>query len=133
MLKFHIFIFLTCEESVRIRRICEELVRFFSDVKNWYSIGVHGRDSSTSSDSHATSKPFLSGNLKSITIKYCLLFYRGMRFNSLCLPGLFCFVFCYLLIFVKIIFSKISFMKLYMYFQSVKQVGPRSGRTLCRA
>ena len=38
MLKFHIFIFLTCEESVLIRLICEELVRFFfSDVKKWYS------------------------------------------------------------------------------------------------
>ena len=29
VLKFHVFIFLTCEESVRIRLICEELVRFF--------------------------------------------------------------------------------------------------------
>ena len=38
VLKFHIFIFLACEESARIRLICEELVRFFSDVKNWYSI-----------------------------------------------------------------------------------------------
>ena len=39
VLKFHIFICLTCEESVRIRLICEKkLVRFFSDVKNWYSI-----------------------------------------------------------------------------------------------
>ena len=38
VLKFHIFIFLTCEESVRLRLICEELVRFLSDVKNWYSI-----------------------------------------------------------------------------------------------
>ena len=37
VLKFHIFIFLTCEESVRVRLICEELVQFFSDVKNWYS------------------------------------------------------------------------------------------------
>ena len=27
--KFYIFIFLTCEESVRIRIILEELVRFF--------------------------------------------------------------------------------------------------------
>ena len=34
MLKFTFFIFLTCEESVRIRLICEELVRFFSDVQN---------------------------------------------------------------------------------------------------
>ena len=38
VLKFHVFIFLTCEESVRIRLICEELERFFSDVKNWYQI-----------------------------------------------------------------------------------------------
>ena len=44
MLKFHIFILLTCEESLRIHLICEELVPFFSDVKigthvkNWYSI-----------------------------------------------------------------------------------------------
>ena len=29
VLKFHIFIFLTCEESVLIRLICEERVRFF--------------------------------------------------------------------------------------------------------
>ena len=29
VLKFHIFIFLTCEESVRIRLICKELVLFF--------------------------------------------------------------------------------------------------------
>ena len=34
VLKFHTFIFLTCEESARIRL---NLVRFFSDVKNWYS------------------------------------------------------------------------------------------------
>ena len=27
VLKFHIFIFLTCEESVRIRLTCEELIR----------------------------------------------------------------------------------------------------------
>ena len=33
VLKFHISIFVTCEESVRIRLICEKLVRFFSDVK----------------------------------------------------------------------------------------------------
>ena len=38
MLKFHISILLTCEESLRIHLICEELVPFFSDVKNWYSI-----------------------------------------------------------------------------------------------
>ena len=37
VLKFHIFEFFNCEESVRIRAICEGLVRFFSDVKNWYS------------------------------------------------------------------------------------------------
>ena len=37
MLKFYIFIFLTCLELVRIRLICEELVQFFSDVKNRYS------------------------------------------------------------------------------------------------
>ena len=29
VLKFHIFIFLTLEESVHIRLACEELVRFF--------------------------------------------------------------------------------------------------------
>ena len=34
--KFHIFILLICEESVHIRLNSEELVRFFSDVKNWY-------------------------------------------------------------------------------------------------
>ena len=33
-----IHVFLTRKESVRIRLFCEELVRFFSDVKNWYSI-----------------------------------------------------------------------------------------------
>ena len=38
VLKFHVFIFLTGEESVRIRPTCEELERFFSDVKNWYQI-----------------------------------------------------------------------------------------------
>ena len=38
MLKFRIFIFVTCEALVRIRLICEELVRLFSDVKNWYLI-----------------------------------------------------------------------------------------------
>ena len=38
MLNFNIFVFLTCEESARIRLVCEKLVRFFSDVKNWYSI-----------------------------------------------------------------------------------------------
>ena len=32
--KFHIFIFLTCDQSARIRLICEELVRLFSDVTN---------------------------------------------------------------------------------------------------
>ena len=37
-LKFNIFIFFTCEESERMRLFCKELVRFFSDVKNWYSI-----------------------------------------------------------------------------------------------
>ena len=37
VLKFHIFICLTCEESVCIRLICQKLVRLFSDVKNWYS------------------------------------------------------------------------------------------------
>ena len=37
MLKFHIFFIFNCEELVRIRAICEGLVRFFSDVKNWYS------------------------------------------------------------------------------------------------
>ena len=29
---------LTCEESVRIRHTCEELVYFFSDVRDWYQI-----------------------------------------------------------------------------------------------
>ena len=38
VLKFHIFIFLTCEESVRISLIYEELVRFVTRVKNWYLI-----------------------------------------------------------------------------------------------
>ena len=38
VLKFHIFLIFNCEELVRIRAICEGLVRFFSDVKNWYSI-----------------------------------------------------------------------------------------------
>ena len=37
MLKFHISILLTCEESLRIHLICEELVPFFSDVKNWHT------------------------------------------------------------------------------------------------
>ena len=36
MLKFNIFLIFNCEELVRIRAICEGLVRFFSDVKNWY-------------------------------------------------------------------------------------------------
>ena len=38
VLKFHIFLILNCEELVRIRAICEGQARFFSDVKNWYSI-----------------------------------------------------------------------------------------------
>ena len=38
VLKFYIIRFFNCEELVRIRVICEGLVRFFSDVKNWYSI-----------------------------------------------------------------------------------------------
>ena len=46
VLKFHIFLIFNCEELVRIgaielvriRGICGGLVRFFSDVKNWYSI-----------------------------------------------------------------------------------------------
>ena len=33
-LKFHTFLIFNCEELVRIRVICEGLVRFFSDVKN---------------------------------------------------------------------------------------------------
>ena len=37
VLKFHIFLICNCEELVRIRAICEGLVRFLSDVKNWYS------------------------------------------------------------------------------------------------
>ena len=32
------YIFKTCKETLCIRLICEELVRFFSDAKNWYSI-----------------------------------------------------------------------------------------------
>ena len=35
---FTFFIFLTGGGSVRVSLICEELFRFFSDVKNWYSI-----------------------------------------------------------------------------------------------
>ena len=38
VLKFHIFLNFNWEELVRIRVICEGLVQFFSDVKNWYSI-----------------------------------------------------------------------------------------------
>ena len=38
VLKFHIFLNFNCEEFVRTRVICEGLVRFFSDVKNWFSI-----------------------------------------------------------------------------------------------
>ena len=38
VLKFHIFLIFNWEELVHIRAICERLVRFFSDVKNWYSI-----------------------------------------------------------------------------------------------
>ena len=38
VLKFYIIRFFNCEELVRIRVICEGLIRFFSDVKNWYSI-----------------------------------------------------------------------------------------------
>ena len=33
VLKFHIFIFSTCKETV-----CIHLIRFFSDVKNWNSV-----------------------------------------------------------------------------------------------
>ena len=40
-LKFHIFLIFNGEELVCILAICEELVRFFSDVKNWYSIFTH--------------------------------------------------------------------------------------------
>ena len=40
-LKFYTFTVYTCEESVRIRLICKELVRFFSDVKNWYPNYTH--------------------------------------------------------------------------------------------
>ena len=36
VLDFHIFLVFNCEELVRIRAICEGLVRFFSDVKNWH-------------------------------------------------------------------------------------------------
>ena len=38
VLKFHIFLSLTCEVSVRFRLTCGDLVRFFSDVKKWYQI-----------------------------------------------------------------------------------------------
>ena len=38
VLTFHIFLIFNCEELVRIRVICEGLIRFFSDVKNWYAI-----------------------------------------------------------------------------------------------
>ena len=38
LLKFHIFLIFNCDEIVCIRVICEGLVRFFSDVENWYSI-----------------------------------------------------------------------------------------------
>ena len=44
--KFHIFIFLTCKDSVCIRLICEKLVRFFSDVENWYSMFTNVKNSS---------------------------------------------------------------------------------------
>ena len=37
VLKFHIFLIFNCEKLVRIRAIRELLVRFFSDMKNWYS------------------------------------------------------------------------------------------------
>ena len=38
VLKFHTLLIFNCEELVRIRAICEGLVRFFSDVKNWYQV-----------------------------------------------------------------------------------------------
>ena len=39
VLKFHIYIFSSVKNRyARIRLICEELVRIFSDVKNWYLI-----------------------------------------------------------------------------------------------
>ena len=38
LLKFHIFLIFYCEELVGIRAICEGLFRYFSDVKDWYSI-----------------------------------------------------------------------------------------------
>ena len=38
VLKFHVFISLSCEASVRFRLISGELVRLLSDVKIWYSI-----------------------------------------------------------------------------------------------
>ena len=38
VLKFHISLIFDCEKLERIRVICEGLVRFFSDEKNWYSI-----------------------------------------------------------------------------------------------
>ena len=38
VLKLHIFLIFNYEELVRIPVICEGLVRFFSDLKNWYSI-----------------------------------------------------------------------------------------------
>ena len=49
VLKFHMSIFLTCEELVHIRLICEKLVRFFSDVKNWYSIVLNCKKIATNS------------------------------------------------------------------------------------
>ena len=45
VLKFYIFIYSTCEELGRIGLICEELVRFFSDVKNWHSIFTNVKNS----------------------------------------------------------------------------------------
>ena len=45
LFKFHIFILSTCEESVRIGLICEELVRNFSDVKSWYSFFTNVKNS----------------------------------------------------------------------------------------
>ena len=38
VLKFHIFLIFNFEELVCICVICKGLVRFFSDVNNWYSI-----------------------------------------------------------------------------------------------
>ena len=49
VLKFHIFLIFNCEELVRIRVVCEGLVRFFSDVKNCYAIFTNVKNRTSSS------------------------------------------------------------------------------------